>query len=45
MYAWLTARFPPLLVDLAYVGVRAGLIVLIVMLADLPFGDFTYLNL
>jgi hypothetical protein len=44
VYAWLSARFPATAVDLFYVAWRGVLMVLIVLLADLPFGAFYYLN-
>jgi len=45
VYAFLIARFPAALVNTVIVLVQAAAIVLVVLLADKPFGEFAYMRL
>lgn len=44
MYDWLCSRFPKALVNLGYAAWYAGLMILVLVLADKPMADFYYLH-
>ncbi len=44
MYEWLCSKFPLSLVRFAYAVWYAGIMVLVLLLADKPAADFYYLH-
>ncbi len=45
MYAYLAERLPPLALNLLVVAAQTTAIIVVVLLADKPFGVFAYLKM
>ncbi len=45
MYAYLAQRIPVPLLNLLVVGAQTGAIIVVVLLADKPFGVFAYMKM